>query len=188
MKINNQKLVNRWNDLVNDICLEYLAIGTTLSEIETNKQYYGTEEGITVAWMLKEAKYWLSCYYESGHCRCDDRYEGKEEYKTWVSETGRLKRLIATLEKMKNSLVVEWTEETEHTTTEEPTTEHKEITEAEAKEIYCKGGQIYITNDKREFWRVPCSGEYGSHETTEQLYYRSIPKGEGQNRYFIKSL
>lgn len=108
MRINNQKLVNRWNNLMNDICLEYLAIGTTLSEVETEKQYYGTEEGITVAWMLEEARYWLSCYYESGHCRCDDRYESKTEYKVWVSETGRLKRLIATLEKMEDTLVVEW--------------------------------------------------------------------------------
>lgn len=113
MKINNQKLVNRWNNLMNDICLEYLAIGTTLSEVETNRQYYGTEEGITVEWMIKEAKYWLSCYYETGHCRCDDRYEGETEYKIWVSETGRLKRLIATLEKMENSVVVEWKEDTE---------------------------------------------------------------------------
>ena len=79
MKINNQKLVNRWNNLMNDICLEYLAIGTKLSELETNRKYYGTEEGITVAWMLKEAEYWLSCYYETGHCRCDDRFEGKRQ-------------------------------------------------------------------------------------------------------------
>lgn len=108
MKVHNQKLVNRWNGIMNDICLEYLAIGTSLSELEAKKQYYGVEKGITVAWMLKEAKYWLSCYYEAGHCRCDDRFEGETEYKVWVSETGRLKRLIATLEKMENVLVVEW--------------------------------------------------------------------------------
>ena len=88
---------------------------------------------------------------------------------------------------MMHTRVVEWTEETEQTTTEEPTTEYKEITEVEAKEIYCNDRQIYITNDKRNLWRVPCSGEYGSHEPTEQLYYRSIPKGEGQNIYFVKS-
>ena len=108
MKVNNTKLANRWNDLTNDIGLEHLGIGTNLSELETNKQYYGVENGITTEWLLKEAKYWLSCYYETGHCRCDDRFEGETEYKVWVSETGRLKRLIATLEKMENILIVEW--------------------------------------------------------------------------------
>jgi hypothetical protein len=109
MKINNQKLVSRWDNLMNSICCEYLAIATPLSELERCKHTYSIQDGITVEWMLKEAKYWLSCYYESGHCRCDDRFEGEQEYKTWVSETGRLKRLIATLEKMdKDTLVVEW--------------------------------------------------------------------------------
>ena len=108
MKIHNNKLVNRWNNIMNSICLEHLAIGTTLSELEEQKQYYGTVKGITVEWMLKEAKYHLSCYYESGHCRCDDRFEGEAEYKIWVSETGKLKRLITTLEKMENTLIVEW--------------------------------------------------------------------------------
>lgn len=109
MKINNQKLVNRWNNLMNNICLEYLTINTAQSVLENEKHYYNIEDGITASWMLKESKYWLSCYYESGHCRCDDRFEGEQEYKTWVSETGRLKRLIATLEKMdKDTLVVEW--------------------------------------------------------------------------------
>lgn len=189
MKINNQKLVNRWNNLMNDLCLEYLTINTRYSELETHKQYYNIEEGISIVWMLKEAKYTLSCYYEEGHCRCDDRFEGKAEYKTWVSETGKLKRLIATLEKMENTLVVEWIEEAEHTeatTQTEITTEYKEVTEAEAKESYCNGLQIYVSTDKREFVKVPCSGDYGSHAPAEQLFYRSIPKGEGNNRYFVK--
>jgi hypothetical protein len=108
MKVNNQKLVNRWNGVMEDIGCEYLAIGTRLSELESQKEYYGVVEGITTAWMLKEAEYWLSCYYETGHCRCDDRFEGEYEYKVWVSETGKLKRLIATLEKTEDTLVVEW--------------------------------------------------------------------------------
>ena len=176
MKINNQKLVNRWNDLVNDIGLEYLTINTNYSELESQKRYYNVEEGITIAWMLKKAKYWLSCYYESGNCRCDDRFESKHCYKIWVSETGRLKRLIATLEKMENELVVEWTEEaTEQmeTITEEPKTEYERITKEEAKEIYCKGEQIYTSEDGINFYKVPSSGDYGSHATTEELFYRS---------------
>ena len=108
MKVNNQKLINRWNNIMNDIGCEYLTIGTRLSELEVQKKYYGVENGITIKWMLKEAEYWLSCYYETGHCRCDDRYLGEEEYKIWVSETGKLKRLIETLNKIDNNMVVEW--------------------------------------------------------------------------------
>lgn len=108
MKINNQKLVDRWNNIMNCICCEYLAIGTSYSELERCKTSYGIEEGVTVSWMLKEAKYWLSCYYESGNFRCEDRFEGENEYKTWLSETGKLRRLISTLEKMGNDLIVEW--------------------------------------------------------------------------------
>lgn len=111
MKINNQKIVNRWNNVVNDIGCEYLTIGGSCSELEHQKKYYDVEDGITVFWMLCEASYWLSCYYESGNVRCDDRFLGREEYKTWVSETGKLKRLISVLEKMEDSLIVEWEEE-----------------------------------------------------------------------------
>lgn len=91
-----------------DICLEYLSIGTKFSELEINKEYYGLEEGITTDWMIEEAKYQLSCYYEDGHSRCDDRFLGEYEYKVWVSESGKLKRLISTLEKVKSILIVEW--------------------------------------------------------------------------------
>lgn len=108
MVILNQKLVNRWNSVMNSICCEHITINTKLSELDSKRQYYGTENGITVEWMIKEAKYWLSCYYESGHCRCDDRFDSKEAYKEWVSETSKLKRLIATLEKMKNTVIVKW--------------------------------------------------------------------------------
>lgn len=108
MKANNQKLVNRWNGIMNDIGCEFLTIGTSLSELETQKKYYGVENGITTKWMLQEAEYWLSCYYEEGHCRCDDRFYGEEEYKIWVSETGKLKRLIEAIKKMDDCMVVEW--------------------------------------------------------------------------------
>lgn len=188
MKINNQKIVDRWNRVMNNICCEHLAINTYLSELEREKQYYDIAEGITIEWMLKEAKYWLSCYYETGNCRCDDRFEGKDEYSAWVSETGMLKRLIGALEKMENEVVVEWGEETKAGAEEAEmkTIEYTEITEIEAKEIYCKGLQIYVSTDKRDFVKNPCSGDYGSHAPAEQLFYRSIPKGEGDNRYYIK--
>ena len=108
MEIRNQRVVNRWNKVMNDICCEHITINTRLSELENNKQYYDIENGIDVKWLLDESKYWLSCYYESGNVRCDDRFYGEEEYKSWLSESGKLKRLIATLEKMENDIIVKW--------------------------------------------------------------------------------
>ena len=109
MKIYNQKIVTRWNDVMDDIGCEHVTIGTKLSELERHTTYYGVENGISVGWMLEEAKYWLSCYYEEGNVRCDDRFYDKESYKIWVSETGKLKRLIARLEEMEKSWkVAEW--------------------------------------------------------------------------------
>ena len=108
MKINNRKIVNRWDSVMNDICCEHITIDTRLSELENHKEYYGILDGISVEWMLKEAEYWLSCYYESGNVRCDDRFYNEESYKMWVSETVKLKRLIARLEQLEDSVVVEW--------------------------------------------------------------------------------
>lgn len=106
MKINNEAIVKRWNSVMDDICCEHITINTTLSELEDNKNYYDIQDGISIDWMLKEAKYWLSCYYEEGNCRCDDRFLDKDNYKMWVSETGKLKRLIAKLDSMEKSLMV----------------------------------------------------------------------------------
>lgn len=109
MKINNAKIVKRWDSVMYSICCEHVSINEELSELEDHKDYYGIEEGITVGWMLDEAKYWLSCYYENGNVRCDDRFGDEDAYKTWVSETGKLKRLIARLATMEDELIVEWT-------------------------------------------------------------------------------
>lgn len=111
MTIKNQKLVNRWNSVMNDIGCEYLTINTGLSELERHKDYYDIVDGISTSWMLKEAKYWLSCYYEEGNVRCDDRFIDEDCYKIWVSETGRLKRLIEKLEvevMLRDGLIAEW--------------------------------------------------------------------------------
>lgn len=109
MKINSQKIVNRWNNVMNDIGCEHLTINSKLSELEFHKEYYGIESGISIEWMLKEAKYWLSCYYENGNVRCDDRFIDEDCYKIWVSETGKLKRLITRLDRIEESWkVVEW--------------------------------------------------------------------------------
>lgn len=109
MKVNNQKLVDRWNKLMYDLCLENETINSRLSELEEHKEYYGIVDGISTDWMLKEAKNWLSCYYTSGFGRCDDRFTDKDCYKLWVSETGKLKRLIAKLEQIEEPyMVLEW--------------------------------------------------------------------------------
>ena len=108
MKINNEKLVKRWNNVMNDIGCEYLTIGESLSELDCHRKYYGIEKGINTEWMLEEAKYWLSCYFEDGNVRCDDRKLGEEEYKVWLSESGKLKRLVERLRKESNVMIVEW--------------------------------------------------------------------------------
>lgn len=110
MKINDKKIVKRFNDVMECIGCEHIAINSNLSELESNKEYYSIENGISVEWMLKEAEYWLSCYYDSGNVRCNDRFYGKEEYKIWVSETGKLKRLVERLSKYSDwdFMVAEW--------------------------------------------------------------------------------
>lgn len=108
MKIHNQKIVNRWNAVMNSIGCEYLTIGERLSELEYQKEYYNVENGISVGWMFSEASYWLSCYYEEGNVRHDDKFYSKDSNKVWLSETGKLKRLIARLEKMDDDMIVEW--------------------------------------------------------------------------------
>ncbi len=108
MKINNEKLVKRWNRTMNDIGCEHLTIGESLSELDCYRTCYGIEEGISVEWMLKEAKYQLSCYFEDGNIRYDDRNTGKEEYRAWISESGKLKRLVERLKKESNVMIVEW--------------------------------------------------------------------------------
>lgn len=108
MTINNQNIVSRWNSVMNDIGCEHVTINTRLSELEHHKKYYDIEDGISVGWMYSEASYWLSCYYESGNVRCDDKHYDDKSYKMWLSETGKLKRLIARLEEMEDEIIVEW--------------------------------------------------------------------------------
>ena len=115
--VTNPKIVKRWNDLMYILCLEYMELPTSgdddlfYGEAATNRKYYGIEDGVTYGYFKKELEYWLSCYYENGHCRCDDRFLSKEDYKVWVSETGKLKRFIKTLEKYDpDEMVIIWEE------------------------------------------------------------------------------
>ena len=59
-----------------------------------------------------------------------------------------------------------------------------EITKEEAKTVYCNHKKVYVSTDEREFWKLPASGEYGSHAPIEELFYRGIPMYEGNVRFF----
>ena len=113
--VTNPKVIKRWNSLMYDIGLEHEELPTSadddlrFSEIAVERRYYGVEDGVTYGYLKKELEYWLSCYYEPGHCRYEDRLEDEDCYKTWVSETGKLKRFIKTLSKYNpNETIIIW--------------------------------------------------------------------------------
>lgn len=80
---NFKKAVKKYNEIMEILCLEHNTIGDVLSE--------GTENW-NLRDMVAECDYTLSTYYEAGHVNYDMK---REDRKTWVSETGRLKRFIA---------------------------------------------------------------------------------------------
>lgn len=94
--LNMKSALKRYNDIMYDVGYEHSTIGTSLSE---NTENWNLRD------MVAEADYVLSCYYEPGHARCEDRHLGKEEYKIWVSETGKLKRFIKAYEPFIEELV-----------------------------------------------------------------------------------
>ena len=102
------KIANRFAKVMNIIGCEFLDITDERAEVLQRRDHYCTENGVTINWMKKEVDYWLSCYYESGNVRCDDRFGDKYGYKIWVSETGYLKRLKKALEKYEDAVIEEW--------------------------------------------------------------------------------
>lgn len=61
---------------------------------------------------------------------------------------------------------------------------YTEITKDEAKIAYCKGDDVYVSTDKRKYWKMPASYDYGSHAPIETLFHRSIPNLEGDVMFF----
>lgn len=59
-----------------------------------------------------------------------------------------------------------------------------EITKEEAKELYCKGKSIFVNTNLRNQWKLPPSYAYSSHAPAEDLFYRSIPTGEGEVAFY----
>jgi len=110
--VTNPKVIKRWNKLMHQICLEHEELPTSpdddlrYSEVAYMRQHYGVEDGVTYGYLKGELEYWLSCYYEDGNCRYDDRLLSKGDYKIWVSETGKIKRFITALEKYDDDEVI----------------------------------------------------------------------------------
>ena len=62
---------------------------------------------------------------------------------------------------------------------------YTEISIEEAKELYCNGNnKIYICNNKRKYWKLPESYQYSSHAPDTELFERSIPKSEGDTKFY----
>ena len=97
-KLNMKAAIKRYNDIMYTCCYEHSTIGTIYSE---NTENWNLRD------MVAEADYLLSCYYEEGHCRCDNRHLSKEDYKIWVSETGMLKRFIKAYEPFIEDMICE---------------------------------------------------------------------------------
>ncbi len=58
------------------------------------------------------------------------------------------------------------------------------ITKEEAKEMYCKCKNVYVTTNERTHWKMPAASAYGSHAPIAELFYRSIPEYEGEVEFF----
>ena len=97
-KLNMESAIKRYNDIMYSCGYEHSTIETRYSEDTKNWNLRD---------MVAEADYLLSCYYEEGNCRCDDRHLSKEGYKIWVSETGMLKRFINAYEPFIKDMVCE---------------------------------------------------------------------------------
>lgn len=113
--VTNPKVVKRWNNLMYTLCLEHEELPTSadddlrFSEAAKMREHYGIADGVTYGYFKNELEYWLSCYYEPGHCRYEDRLIDKECYKIWVSEVGKIKRFINALDKYDDDeLVIIW--------------------------------------------------------------------------------
>ena len=69
-----------WNELANGYYLEYKEVHFDPSkdawvESENDENSYSTVDDF-----CDEASYWLSCYYESGHCRHEEEYAHRKAF------------------------------------------------------------------------------------------------------------
>ena len=83
-----EKAVKRYNDLMNDMCLEFLTIGTSLTEDREDKAKWNIRD------LVSECQHQLDTYYEDGHNNHELLYEGEEGRRMWKSETGKFRRFV----------------------------------------------------------------------------------------------
>lgn len=86
LNLNINKVIKRYNDLMFTLSREHSTINTSFSE---------STEGWNLRDMVAECDYVLSTYYESG---CINAEMKEEDFKTWKSETEKLKRFIKVYE------------------------------------------------------------------------------------------
>ena len=80
-----EKAVRRYNKLMFEMALEFLTIGTNLTEEREVKAQWNIRD------LVSECQYQLDTYYEEGHAN----YELRDGYmKMWRSETAKYRRFI----------------------------------------------------------------------------------------------
>ena len=83
-----EKAVKRYNNLMNDMCLEFLTIGTSLTEDREDKAKWNIRD------LVSECQYQLETYFECGHNNYELRNEGEDGRRAWRSETAKYRRFI----------------------------------------------------------------------------------------------
>lgn len=97
----DEAILKRWNNVMKNIGVEYRIIPVDEISIRFSQlDKYDFPNGITIDWMIREAKYWRSCYDEPGNVRHDDC--GPYKYQ----EMGYLDRMIARFQKEDGNRVV----------------------------------------------------------------------------------
>lgn len=85
-QFNYEKAKKRYNNLMYDLCLEHLTIGTSFSE---------DTDGWNIRDMVSEAQYQLDIHYDPDTMTGAERYSDDEyDRKNWRSEVGKLARFI----------------------------------------------------------------------------------------------
>ena len=82
------KALKRYNKLMFSMCLEFLTIGTDLTEEPEKKDHWNIRD------LVAECDYQYQTYFEPGHNNYELRNEGPEGMKVWRSETAKYRRFI----------------------------------------------------------------------------------------------
>lgn len=83
-----ERAVKRYNKLMNEMCIEFLTIGTDLTEEREKKAKWNIRD------LVSECQYQLDTYYEDGHNNHELLNEGDDGRRAWRSETAKYRRFI----------------------------------------------------------------------------------------------